>query len=151
MRHTLAKKASGTALCGGDAAWKGKKEPSGSSVWGSTRGAIWSEGPDDPSRTSRPRGAPIKREEGFLSSCHGHRRNHHRRRYCGHRHNRRHRHRRHHRTPPPPPRPPPYPPPPPPAPPPKPPLRGARGSMGRASLTTRSRPPKFWPCTPWIA
>src|SRR6218665_488818 len=23
--------------------------------------------------------------------------------------------------------------------------------MGRASLTTRSRPPKFWPCTPWIA
>src|SRR6218665_2298085 len=56
-------------------------------------------------------------------------------------------------TPPPPPllRPPPYPPPPPPAPPPKPPLRGARGSMGRASLTTRSRPPKFWPCTPWIA
>src|SRR6218665_196992 len=77
MRGTLAKKASGTALWGGDAAWTGKKEPSGSSVWGSTRGSIWTRGRMTPRASAGPGERPSReREGGFLSSCHGHRRNH---------------------------------------------------------------------------
>src|SRR4029077_20834948 len=79
------------------------------------------------------------------------RRHHHR----GHRVRRHHRHARrrirrarHRPRPPPPPRGPPLPPPPPPRPPPyppRPPPPPLRSACGRASFTTRLRPPKFCP------